>query len=150
MAIEVLLIDHVEGLGIEGDVVKVSSGYARNFLFPKGYASEYTQGLKRQVERKRLERIEQLKNDKIIAAEISEKISKIDCIVEVKVGKNEKMFGSVGIPQLAEQLSNKGIEVDRKKFKLHEPIQELGTFEVPINLHPEVEAIFKVSIVKEK
>ena len=93
MALEVLLIDHVEGLGIEGDIVKVSDGYARNFLFPKGYASEVTEGLRRQVEKKRTLRIEQLEKDKVIAQDIAEKLTKIEIEIPVKIGENGKMFG---------------------------------------------------------
>ena len=66
MTKEVLLIEQVEGLGIEGDIVKVSDGYARNYLLPKGYASEVTEGLRRKVEKKRALRIEQLKKDQVI------------------------------------------------------------------------------------
>ena len=150
MAVEVLLIDHVEGLGIEGDIVKVSDGYARNFLFPKGYASEVTEGLKRKVENKRILRIEKLEKDKITSQELANKLSELEVKIQVKIGENGKMFGSVGVPQIKSYLLNEGIDIEKSRFKLHNPISNLGSFDIAVNLHPEVEAIFKLIIVEEK
>ena len=150
MTKEVLLIEHVEGLGIEGDIVKVSDGYARNYLLPNGYASEVTEGLRRKVEKKRVLRIEQLKKDQVIAEELSQKIEKIALEIFVKTGENKKMFGSVGIPQLINELKEKQIEVEKKNIKLHAPINELGDHEVSIRLHPEVEVTLNVKIIAEK
>ncbi len=150
MTKEVLLIEHVEGLGIEGDIVKVSDGYARNYLLPNGYASEVTEGLRRKVEKKRVLRIEQLKKDQVIAEELSQKIEKIALEIFVKTGENKKMFGSVGIPQLINELKEKQIEVEKNNIKLHAPINELGDHEVSLRLHPEVEVTLKVKIIAEK
>jgi len=150
MTKEVLLIEHVEGLGIEGDIVKVSDGYARNYLLPNGYASEVTEGLRRKVEKKRVLRIEQLKKDQVIAEELSQKIEKIALEIFVKTGENKKMFGSVGIPQLINELKEKQIEVEKNNIKLHAPINELGDHEVSLRLHPEVEVTLNVKIIAEK
>ena len=150
MAIEVLLMDQVEGLGIEGDIVKVASGYARNFLFPRGYATEVTEGKKRQIEKKRTERLAQLKKEKGAAEELSKKIEGIECTIAAKVGETGKMFGSVGIPQILEKLQEQGIELDRSKIALAAPLHELGVFDVAIKLHPEVASTLKVWIVEDK
>ena len=150
MTKEVLLIEQVDGLGIEGDIVKVSDGYARNYLLPKGYASEVTEGLRRKVEKKRALRIEQLKKDQVIAEEVSKKIENINLEINVKIGQNEKMFGSVGISQLIDELKKKEIEIEKNNIKLHSPINELGDHEVVIKLHPEVEAVLKIKVVAEK
>ena len=150
MTKEVLLIEHVEGLGIEGDIVKVSVGYARNYLLPNGYASEVTEGLRRKVEKKRVLRIEQLKKDQVLAEELSQKIDNIVLEIFVKTGENKKMFGSVGIPQLINELKEKQIEVEKNNIKLHTPINELGDHEVSLRLHPEVEVTLKVKIIAEK
>ena len=138
MAIEVLLMDQVEGLGIEGDIVKVAPGYARNFLFPKGMASEVTEGKKRQIEKKRVERLALLEKEKGAAQELAKKIEGIECTISAKVGENGKMFGSVGVPQILEKLQEKGIEIDRAKIELDTPFHELGVFDVAIKLHSEV------------
>lgn len=150
MAIEVLLMDQVEGLGIEGDIVKVTPGYARNFLFPRGFATEVTEGKKRQIEKKRTERLAQLQKEKGAAEELSKKIDGIECTIAAKVGENGKMFGSVGLPQIIEKLQEQGIEMDRSKIVLTTPLHELGVFDVSIKLHPEVTATLKVWIVEDK
>ncbi len=150
MAIEVLLMDQVDGLGIEGDIVRVASGYARNFLFPRGYATEVTEGKKRQIEKKRTERLAHLKKEMGAAEELSKKIEGIECTIAAKVAENGKMFGSVGIPQILEKLKEQGIEIDRSKFVLSAPLHELGVFDVSIKLHPEVTSTLKVWIVEEK
>jgi large subunit ribosomal protein L9 len=150
MAIEVLLMDQVEGLGIEGDIVKVTSGYARNFLFPRGYATEVTEGKKRQIEKKRTERLAHLQKEKGAAEELSKKIDGIECTIVAKVADNGKMFGSVGLPQILEKLQEQGIEIDRSKIVLTTPLHELGVFDVSIKLHPEVTGTLKVWIVEDK
>ena len=150
MAIEVLLMDQVEGLGIEGDIVKVTPGYARNYLFPRGYATEVTEGKKRQIEKKRTERLAQLQKEKGAAEELSKKIDGIECTIAAKVGENGKMFGSVGLPQIIEKLHEQGIEIDRSKIILTTPLHELGVFDVSIKLHPEVTGTLKVWIVEDK
>jgi large subunit ribosomal protein L9 len=150
MAIEVLLMDQVEGLGIEGDVVRVAEGYARNFLFPKGIASEVTEGKKRQIEKKRLERLAQLEKEKSAAAELAKKIEGIECTIAAKVGETGKMFGSVGVPQILEKVAEQGLEIDRSKVVLPAPLHELGVFDIEIKLHPEVSGNLKVWIVEDK
>jgi large subunit ribosomal protein L9 len=150
MATEVLLMDQVEGLGIEGDIVKVADGYARNFLFPKGYATEVTEGKKRQIEKKRTERLVQLEKEKAASEELAKKIAGIECTISAKVGESGKMFGSVGIPQILEKLSAQGLEIDRNKIVLAAPLHELGVFDIEIKLHPEVSATLKVWIVEDK
>jgi len=150
MATEVLLMDQVEGLGIEGDVVKVAEGYARNFLFPRGIATEVTEGKKRQIEKKRSERLVQLEKEKSAAQELLKKIEGIECTIAAKVGETGKMFGSVGVPQILEKVAEQGLEIDKSKGILATPLHELGVFDVTIKLHPEVSATLKVWIVEEK
>ena len=150
MATEVLLMDQVEGLGIEGDIVKVADGYARNFLFPKGIATEVTEGKKRQIEKKRAQRLVQLETEKAAAEELAKKIEGIECTIAVKVGENGKLFGSVGIPQILEKVKEQGLELDRAKVDLPTPLHELGVFDVAIKLHSEITGTLKVWIVEEK
>ncbi|MCK5676639.1 MAG: 50S ribosomal protein L9 [Verrucomicrobia bacterium] len=150
MATEVLLMDQVEGLGIEGDIVKVAEGYARNYLFPKGIATEVTEGKKRQIEKKRTERLVLLETEKAAAEELAKKIEGIECTIAVKVGENGKLFGSVGIPRILEKIKEQGLELDRAKVDLPTPLHELGVFDVAIKLHSEVTGTLKVWIVEEK
>jgi large subunit ribosomal protein L9 len=150
MAVEVLLMDRVEGLGIEGDVVKVADGYARNYLFPKGMAAEVTEGRKRQIEKKRVERLMQMEKEKSAAEELAKKIGEIECTISVKVGENGKLFGSVGVPRILEKLAGQGMVLDKTKVSLASPLHELGVFDVALKLHPEVTGTLKVWIVEEK
>ena len=112
MSVEVLLIDQVDGLGIEGDIVKVADGYARNYLFPNGYATRVTEGKRRQIEKKRAARLIEIEEAKGDAEILSKKIAEAVLQISVKVGENGKMFGSVGIPQLVEHLAAEGIVIE--------------------------------------
>jgi large subunit ribosomal protein L9 len=149
MSVEVLLIDQVDGLGIEGDIVKVADGYARNYLFPNGYATLVTEGKRRQIEKRRAARLIEIEEAKGDAEILSKKIAEIVLQISVKVGENGKMFGSVGIPQLAEHLAAEGIVIERSMFKLHQPISKLGEHEIKVVLHPEVNTNLKFKIVEE-
>ena len=149
MAVEVLLMDAVSGLGIEGDVVKVADGYARNYLFPRGIASEVTEGKKRQIEKKRFERLELMKKEQFAAEELAKKFADLSCTIAVKTSEGGKLFGSVTAAQIMEKLVEQGITLERNQVKLGAPLHELGVFDVEISLHPEVQASLKVWIVEE-
>jgi large subunit ribosomal protein L9 len=149
MAVEVLLMDAVPGLGIEGDVVRVADGYARNYLYPRGIAAEVTEGKKRQIEKKRLERLELMKKEQSAAEELAKKFENISCTIAVKTSEGGKLFGSVTAAQILEKLAEEGIKLERSQLKLDAPLHELGVFDVEIRLHPEVQAVLKVWIVEE-
>lgn len=149
MAVEVLLMDAVPGLGIEGDVVSVADGYARNYLFPRGIASVVTDGKKRQIEKKRLERLELMKKEKSAAEELAKKFENLSCTIAVKTTENKKLFGSVTAAQIAEKLAEQDVRLESSQIKLASPLHELGVFDVEISLHPEVQAALKVWIVEE-
>lgn len=149
MAVEVLLMDAVPGLGIEGDVVRVADGYARNYLFPKGMASEVTEGKKRQIEKKRIERLELMRKEQAAAEELAKKFEGLSCTIAVKTSEGGKLFGSVTAAQIAEKMLEQNITLERGQIKLDAPLHELGVFDVTVNLHPEVNAVLKVWIVEE-
>jgi large subunit ribosomal protein L9 len=149
MAVEILLMDAVPGLGIEGDVVRVADGYARNYLFPRGIAAEVTEGKKRQIEKKRVERLELMKKEKSAAEELAGKFENISCTIAVKTSEAGKLFGSVTAAQIIEKLAEQDITLERNQVKLAAPLHELGVFDVEISLHPEVQAALKVWIVEE-
>jgi large subunit ribosomal protein L9 len=149
MAVEVLLMDAVPGLGIEGDVVRVADGYARNYLFPNGMAAEVTEGKKRQIEKKRIERLELMRKEQSAAEELAKKFAEISCTIAVKTSENDKMFGSVTAAQILEKLAGQGFTLERNQLKLDAPLHELGVFDVTVVLHPEVKTVLKVWIVEE-
>jgi large subunit ribosomal protein L9 len=149
MAVEVLLMDAVSGLGIEGDVVRVADGYARNYLFPKGKASVVTEGKKRQIEKKRIERLELMSKEKSAAEALAKKFEELSCTIAVKTSDGGKLFGSVSTGQIIEKMAEQDIKLERTQVKLDAPLHELGVFDVTIALHPEVNAVLKVWIVEE-
>ena len=149
MAVEVLLMDAIPGLGIEGDVVRVADGYARNYLFPRGKASVVTEGKKRQIEKKRVERLELMSKEKTAAEELAKKFAEMSCTIAVKTSEGGKLFGSVGVGQIIEKMAEQNVKLDRGQIKLDAPLHELGVFDVTIALHPEVNAVLKVWIVEE-
>ena len=146
---EIILKDTVEKLGGPGEQVKVSDGYARNFLIPKGLAVKAT---KQNVARLEHERnmIAQRKLKELKGAEkLANKIRSLSCVLKRKVGEQDKLFGSVTSIDLAEFLEGKGVEIDRKHILLEEPIKTLGTHKVTVQVHPEVSTELKVKIQKE-
>jgi len=149
MSVEVLLMDAVPGLGIEGDVVSVADGYARNYLFPKAIASEVTEGKKRQIEKKRIVRLELMKKEQSAAEELAKKFESLSCTIAVKTSEGGKLFGSVTAAQILENVKEQGVSLERKQIKLDAPLHELGVFDVEISLHPEVSTTLKVWIVEE-
>ncbi|MFA7257844.1 MAG: 50S ribosomal protein L9 [Kiritimatiellales bacterium] len=149
MAVEVLLMDAVPGLGIEGDVVRVADGYARNYLFPRGMASEVTEGKKRQIEKKRIERLALMRKEQTAAEELAKKFESLSCTIAVKTSEGGKLFGSVTAAQIIEKMAEQNITLERTQVKLDAPLHELGVFDITVVLHPEVNAVLKVWIVEE-
>lgn len=146
---KVILKADVEKLGKRGDIVKVADGYARNFLLPKGLAlKENPSNLKIIEEEKKLLAVKQVK-EKAEAETMAEKLKQVSITVVKKVGENEVLYGSVTSSEIADLLKKEGIEVDRRKIEIADPIKTTGIFNVPIKIHPEVSAEIKVWVVKE-
>jgi len=146
---EVLLRETIEHLGNRGDVVKVANGYARNYLLPRNLALPVTKSNQRQVARERAA-AEVLEAEERTAAEaIATRIAAVHCVVARRVGETETLYGSVTSSDLAEYLSSKQIEIDRRKIMLGDPLKVLGESLVPIKLHRSVTAQLKVSVIRE-
>jgi large subunit ribosomal protein L9 len=149
MAVEVLLVTTVEGLGAEGEVVRVADGYARNYLFPRKLAAPVTEATRRRLARVQQQRADKLREEAAGARRLAESLANASCTLAVKVGAGEKLFGSVTNADIAEALKAQGLEVDRHAITLDAPIKELGVYEVAVKLHPDVEATVKVWVVEE-
>lgn len=149
MSLEVILMADVQGLGAEGEVVKVSDGYARNFLLPKKLAAPVTDATRKQLEKKRREREVRLAQEKEVAVGLSKLIEQTSCTIAVKAGAEGKMFGSVTSADITASLKLQGIEVDKHQLQMPEALKELGVFNIPVNLHPEVQSVLKVWVVEE-
>jgi large subunit ribosomal protein L9 len=146
---KIVLREDVDKLGERGQVVNVAPGYARNFLFPKALAFEATAGNMRQIElRKKVWVVREAKETED-ANKLAARIAEIKIVIAKKVGENEALYGSVTSQEIADLLKVKGVEVDRRKIQMHDPIRSLGTFEVPIKIHREVSAKISVQVVPE-
>jgi large subunit ribosomal protein L9 len=146
---EVILRDHVEKLGKRGEIVKVSDGYARNYLLPRKLALPATEGNKKHVERERRIMETREAEEKSQADAIASRLSTIDITIARRVGDTEQLYGSVTAADIAEFLKTKGFEIDRRKLILPEPIKTLGEHDVPLKLHRDVTAPLKVKVVRE-
>ncbi len=149
MPVEVILMSNVEGLGAEGDVVRVAEGHARNFLLPRKLAAPVTAATRRKLERRRLEREEGAKRSMASARALADTLEKTSCTIAVKTGPEGKLFGSVSTLDVSAALKAQGIEVGKHQVMLAEPLRELGVFKVPIKVHSQLEATLKVWIVEE-
>jgi large subunit ribosomal protein L9 len=146
---QVILLEDIPSLGKAGDLVKVSDGYGRNFLIPQKKAILATEkGLKMLEHQKRQvqHRMGKMKKD---LDKVAQQIQALSCTFAKSVGESGKLFGSVTSMEIETYLKENGIEVDRKKIVLDEPIKSIGMFTVPIKLHPEIIAQLKVWVVQE-
>ncbi|MHB1285131.1 MAG: 50S ribosomal protein L9 [Leptospirales bacterium] len=132
--VSVILKEDVEKLGQAGDLVQVSRGFARNYLIPRSIGVEAdSQNLALVEQQKKLARERAEKMRKVLQ-ELSERLASLELSLPVKVGDNQKMFGSVTAHDIVEALSKQGISLDKKQIHLEKPIREIGTFEVEIRL----------------
>jgi large subunit ribosomal protein L9 len=145
---EVILRQAVESLGKPGDVVKVSNGYARNYLLPHGVAFEATPGNLKRIQQER-ERLEAAENERREAAQAyATKLEQVQLTFSARVGEEGKLFGSVTSADVAQQLEAQGFHIEKRQIDLHEPIKALGVYRIPIRLHADVKPEIRVWVIK--
>ncbi len=147
---KLLLKEDVTGLGFCGDEVEVKDGYGRNFLIPNGKALLATPKNLKQFKHQKSIVNGRLKKVKAVADALAQEIGKVTCTLKKKVGDQGKLFGSVTTQEISESLRAQGVELDRRKIQLGEPIKSPGDFEVPVKLHPDVTAKVKVIVMQEE
>jgi len=146
---EIILRQAVENLGKTGDVVKVKSGYARNYLLPHGLAYEATPGNLKRIQQER-NRLEAAENERRTAAQTyAERLEQVSLTFSARVGDEGKLFGSVTNADIQAQLEAQGFHVERRQIDLHEPIKALGVYRVPIRLHADVKPEVRVWVIKQ-
>lgn len=146
---KVILKQPLDNLGMLGDVVNVSAGYARNFLLPRGFAIVAGDKQVRELEHHKRAlgaKLEKIRDEK---REFGKKLSSLTITIRRKVGENEKLFGSVTNQDIADSLKEKGFEVDRRMIHLAQPIKKLGAYKVECLLMEGVEAELNVAVVTE-
>jgi large subunit ribosomal protein L9 len=139
----------VENLGGEGDQVKVKAGYARNYLLPQKLAMPVNASNRKQIEALRKARDVREKKELSAAEDQAKKIVQAHIAIAVKTGEGGRMFGAVTAADLQQRLAESGVEVDRKKIGLYNPIKTLGRHTTRIKLHPDVAIDFEFDIVSE-
>jgi len=147
---EVILREDVEKLGTRGQLVKVTPGYARNFLLPKRMAVAATESNKKIVEQERQAHLRREAKVVSEAGDLAKLMAAVVVTIAQKAGENGQLFGSVTTKDIAEALEALGYTIERRKIVLEEPIKSLGEYKVPLRLHPEVTVDIAVNVVKEE
>ena len=147
---QIILLEDIKGTGKKGDIVKVSDGFARNSLIPKGKAVEATDANKKQLEKKKALEEQRIKEEKALANELKEKLYNLTVEIKTKAGENGKVFGSITSQNIADEcLKQTGIELDKKKIVLPQALKTVGLVNVQVKLYPEIQGELKVNIVAE-
>jgi large subunit ribosomal protein L9 len=145
---DVILFDNVKNLGRQGEIVKVSEGYFRNFLKPKKLAEEATPAAVKRVEQMKKRELELAAEREAEARELAGKLENVTITVKSKAGDSDKLFGSITPQDIADAMKQQGYAVDRKNIILPEPVKKLGSYTIGIRIHPEVEG--KVKLLVER
>ena len=146
---EVILREDVEKLGARGEMVKVASGYARNYLLPRRLAVAATESNKKIVEQERQAHLRRDAKEVAEASDLGKMMANLSVTISQKSGENDQLFGSVTSKDIADVLEKQGYSIERRKIILAEPIKTLGDFTVPLRLHRDVTTEITVHVVKE-
>ncbi len=146
---EVILRETIAKVGRAGQVVQVKDGYARNYLLPRGLAYPATPGNKRRVEAESRHTAALQAAGKSDAEAVAARLAELELHFTAKAGDGDKLFGSVTSGDIAEQLTTKGVPVDKRAVQLEEPIRMIGAHTVAVRLHPEVQGHVRVWVVKD-
>ncbi len=146
---KIILKEDIKKLGKMGQIVDVADGYARNYLVPKGFAVEASTKNVRSLEHEKKIIQEKARKHKDSAQDLASRISAMTLTIKAKAGEEEKLFGSVTTMDIAEALLTRGVEIEKKKIVLEEPIKRLGSYSVQIKLHPDVSVPLTVQVIQE-
>jgi large subunit ribosomal protein L9 len=148
--VKVVLRDDVENVGRKGDLIEVTDGFARNFLVPRGLAMKATKGVVQQAEAMRRNREARDSRDRGAAQALADRLSEQRIELRARAGEGGRLFGSVTSTDVVDAVrAQTGVELDRRKTQLTEPLKELGAVEVPVKLHSDVEVTITVDVVPE-
>jgi len=147
--VKVILLKDIESLGLAGEVVEVKNGYGRNFLIPRSEALIASTANMAQFESRRKQQETLAERDLRATEALAKKLEAESLTAQVKVGEEDRLFGSVTAQHIAELLGEKGYQIDRRAILLEDPIRELGVYNVEVRLHPEVATAVKLWVVKQ-
>lgn len=149
MAIEVLLMEDVQDLGVQGDVVRVAVGFARNYLLPKKFAAPVSEATRRRLVKLQKDRVDREKTQLVAAQGLAGRMQNAAVTIRVKVSAEGKLYGSVTASDIAAALTEQGFAVERGQVQLEQPLKELGVYDLRILIHARIDAAIKVSVVRE-
>lgn len=147
---EIILRKDVENLGSIGETVNVKNGYARNYLIPRNLAYIATEGARKRIELEKRQYAKQVAKEKEGAELLAEQLSELQISIPMKVGEEGKLYGSVTPQMIAQELSIRGYDIDRRSIVIDDPIKSLGVFDVKVKLHPEVTGTLKIWVISEE
>jgi large subunit ribosomal protein L9 len=147
---EVILREEIENLGRRGDVVKVTPGYARNYLLPKRLAVAATDSNRKIVEQEKQAYLRRESKETGDASDLGKIMANVELTIAQKAGENDQLFGSVTAQDIAAALERAGYTIDRRKVNLEEPIKSLGDYKVTVKLHREVSVELPVHVIREE
>jgi large subunit ribosomal protein L9 len=147
--VKVIIVKDYKKLGREGKVIEVKDGYARNYLIPRGLALLATDENFRKLEELKKLRVKLAEKEKVKYLEEKDKIEKLSLTVPVEAKENEELYGTVGAVKILSILENEGITLNKDQLALEEPIKKLGVYNLKINLHPEVQAVLRLWVVRQ-
>lgn len=146
---KVILIEEIPNLGSLGAVVEVAPGYGRNYLIPQGKALQATKANLARFEEQRSRLMQRYAKEKDAAQALADRLEELTLTIAQRVGESDRLYGSVTNVHIAEALARRGLEIDRKKIDLPEPIKTLGHHEAVVKLHTDVKAVIKIEVVPE-
>ena len=146
---KVILRKAHEKLGEVGTVIEVKEGYARNYLITRDLAYPATEGNMRALTEERKQAVSRTEKERKMSEKLASDLEKVSITLQMKVGEDDKLFGSVTSQMLAEALKEKGVTLDKRQIELEEPIKALGIYDVPVRLHQSVMGKVKVWVVRE-
>ncbi len=147
---KIILRETIQNLGTVGDEVKVANGYARNFLLPQRKATLATPANRRLIERDKIQLKVKATKDQGKAEAMAKTVQGALCTIAGRVSEEERLYGSVSTRDISDDLKKQGFEIDKRMVLLSEPIKTIGSYIVPIQLHPEVTAEITVKVVAEQ
>ncbi len=147
---KIVLRDDVENVGRKGDLIEVTDGFARNYLVPRGLAMKATKGVVRQADAMRRSREAREARDRDSAQALADQLTGRRIALRARAGEGGRLFGSITSADVVDAVRKQtGVELDRRKAQLAEPLKELGAVDVPVKLHPDVEVTLTVDVVAE-
>jgi large subunit ribosomal protein L9 len=146
---EIILSKDVESIGKVGDIVKVKDGFARNYLLPRKLGIAATAGNRKKIEQLKAKEAALYQERKKEAEALAEKIAKVSVTITVEVNDLDKMYGNVGESEILRSLEQEGYDFKKNQLIIEKPLNELGIYEIGINLHPEVKGKFRLWVTKK-